>query len=115
LESNEDFEALRQEFGETTEPDTLPVPMSRLRELPPGFAEPLSTAQAGQVLDAVEYQVRDEMRLAVIKVLEFLPAGPYTLEDQDLRGRIMSQIQQGKFVEKILEDLRSKTYIQIRM
>jgi peptidyl-prolyl cis-trans isomerase SurA len=115
LEAGEDFESLRQEFGLLTEPDTLPVPLSRLRELPPGFAEPLSRAEAGQVLDAVEYQVRNEMRLAVIKVLDFLPAGPYTLEDEDLRARIMTQIQQGKFVDKILEELRSKTYIQIRM
>ncbi len=115
LEADEDFEALRQEFGVTTEPDTLPVPMSRLSELPPGFADPLSTAEAGQVLDAVEYQVRDEMRLAVIKVVEFIPAGPYTLEDQDLRGRIMTQIQQGKFVEKILDELRTSTFVEIRM
>ncbi len=46
---------------------------------------------------------------------EVLPAGPYSLDDPDLRSRIMQTLQQQKLVEKILEELRSKTYIQIRM
>ena len=50
-----------------------------------------------------------------MKVLEVLPAGPYTLDDPQLRSRIMSTIQQQKLVEQILGELRSKTYIQIRM
>jgi peptidyl-prolyl cis-trans isomerase SurA len=116
IELGEDIEALREEFGEENEPDTLPVPLNQLAQaLPPGFAEPLAQAEAGQVLDPVEYQSRGETRMAVIKVLERLPAAPYSLEDEEVRSRIVQSLQQQKLVEQVLEELRSKTYIQIRM
>jgi hypothetical protein len=53
--------------------------------------------------------------MAVIKVLERLPAAPYTIEDEEVRGEILRSLQQQKLVEQILEELRTKTYIQIRM
>ena len=115
VEAGEAFEALREEFGDTSQPDTLTVPFDQLQELPPGFAEPLAGSDAGQVLGPVEYETRGEIRLAVMKVLEVLPAGPYTLDDPELRSRIMQTLQQQKLVDQILAELRSKTYIQIRM
>jgi parvulin-like peptidyl-prolyl isomerase len=115
LESGEAFEKLKDEVGDEEAPDTLRVPFDRLQELPPGFAEPLSRSVAGQLLGPVEYDARGETRFGVMKVLEVLPAGPYSLDDPDLRGRIMQTLQQQKFVEQILDELRSKTYIQIRM
>jgi peptidyl-prolyl cis-trans isomerase SurA len=115
LESGEAFEKLKDEVGDEEAPDTLRVPFDRLQELPPGFAEPLSRSAAGQLLGPVEYDARGETRFGVMKVLEVLPAGPYSLDDPDLRGRIMQTLQQQKFVEQILDELRSKTYIQIRM
>jgi peptidyl-prolyl cis-trans isomerase SurA len=115
LEAGEDFATLREEYGRTQEPDTLRVPFNQLRELPPGYAEPLSQADPGQVLDPILYRAREEPRLAIIKVLDVLPAGPYTLEDSDLRNRIMQTLQQQKLVDQILDELRSKTYVQIRL
>ncbi|MFH1763191.1 MAG: peptidylprolyl isomerase [Gemmatimonadota bacterium] len=116
LEAGESFEALLEEFGDTTEPDTLTVPFDRLQEFPPGFAEPLSRSEEGQVLGPLEYEAaRGETRFAIMKIVQVLPAGPYTLDDPNLRGRIMQTLQQQKLVEQILAELRSKTYIQIRM
>lgn len=115
LEAGEDFQSLRSEFGDATEPDTLRVPFDRLQEFPPGFAEPLVRSQAGQILGPISYETGGETRFAVVKVLEVLPAGPYTLDDEDLRSRIMQTLQEQKLVDQILEELRSKTYIQIRM
>lgn len=115
LEAGEDFAALREEYGMPREPDTLRVPFNQLRELPPGYAEPLSQADPGQILDPIQYSVREEQRLAVVEVLDVLPAAPYTLEDEDLRSRIVETLQQQKLVDQILEELRSKTYVQIRM
>ncbi len=115
LESGEAFEELREEFGDQESPDTLHVPFDRLQDLPPGFAEPLARSEAGQLLEPVEYDARGETRLGVVKVLEVLPAGPYSLDDPELRSRIMQTLQQQKLVEQILDELRSKTYIQIRM
>ncbi len=115
LESGEDFETLRQDFGDTEQPDTLPIPLGRLQELPPGFAEPLSRADAGDVLDPIQYETREGIRIGVVKVVDVLPAGPYTVDDPQLRGQIIQNLQQQKLVEQILDELRAKTYIQIRM
>ena len=38
LESGEDFQLLREEYGDPAEPDSLEVPFNQLSELPPGFA-----------------------------------------------------------------------------
>ena len=115
LEAGEPFQELREELGDLEAPDTLQVPLDQLQELPPGFAEPLSRGAPGEVLAPVEYEARGETRIGVVKVLEVLPAGAYSLDDQELRGRILQAIQQQKLVEEILEELKLKTYIQIRM
>lgn len=116
LEAGEAFVALREEFGDTAEPDTLTVPFDRLQEFPPGFAEPLSRSEEGQVLGPLEYEAaRGEIRWAIMKIVQVLPAGPYTLDDPNLRSRVIEALQQRKLVEQILDELRSKTYIQIRM
>ena len=115
LEAGEDFGALREGFGDLETPDTLRYPFNRLQDLPPGFAEPLARAEPGQVLGPLDYEVRGETRLAILKVVEVLPAGPYSLDDPDLRSQILQTLQQQKLVEEILDELRSKTYIQIRI
>ena len=115
LQEGEDFATLREEYGDTREPDSLRVPFDRLRELPPGFAEPLAQADPGDVLEPVEYSARGEPRLAVIQVVDVLPAGPYTLEDPEIRDRIIQTLQQQKMVDQILADLRSQTYIRIHI
>jgi peptidyl-prolyl cis-trans isomerase SurA len=115
LQEGGDFAELREEYGDTREPDSLRVPFDRLQELPPGFAEPLSRADAGDVLEPVEYRARGEPRIAVIKVVDVLPAGPYSLSDPEVRSRMRQILQQEKLVDRILEELRSKTYIRIHI
>jgi peptidyl-prolyl cis-trans isomerase SurA len=115
LEGGEDLATLREDFGDMEQPDTLRVPLGRLQELPPGFAEPLSRADPGDVLDPIEYETREGTHLAVVKVVEVLPAGPYSIDDPEVRSQITQALQQTKLVDQILEELRAVTYIQIRM
>ncbi len=115
LEGGEPFEDLRNEYGDLEQPDTLTVPLNQLRELPPGYAEPLAQADAGEVLEPIEYDARGNTRISVLKVVDVLPAGPYSLDDPGLREQILQTLQQQKLVDQILEELRSRTYIQIRM
>ena len=115
LQAGEPFPELRVEYGDLEQPDTLTVPFTQLQDLPPGYAEPLSQANTGDVLEPVEYTIRGATRLSVIKVVEVLPAGPYSLDDPGLREQILQNLQQQKLVDQIIEELRSKTYVQIRM
>lgn len=113
LEAGEDFVALREEFGDPDSPDTLEVPFDRLRELPPGFAEPLLQGEDGQVIGPISFESQGIPRFAVAKVLEVREGGEYAFED--LRGQIMERLQQDRLLENILAELRAKTYIQIRI
>jgi len=113
LQAGEDLAPLREQYGDTEEPDTLRVPMAQLRDLPPGFAEPLAQADPGEVLEPIEYEVRGVPRISVVEVQDVLPAGPYTLDDADLRTRITQTLQQEKLMEKIMDELRASTYVEI--
>jgi peptidyl-prolyl cis-trans isomerase SurA len=115
LEAGESPATLRELFGDGEAPDTLRVPFDRLRELPPGFAEPLLQSESGQILGPIRYLAREQPRFGVLKVVSVLEGGPYTLDDEDLQTRIRSAIQEQKMVEGILGELRSRTYVQIRM
>lgn len=113
FEAGEDFVALRTEFGDSESPDSLEVPFDRLGDLPPGFAEPLQAAVDGQVIGPIEFESQGVSRFAVVKVLEVREGGLYSFED--LRGQILERLQQDQLVENILDELRAKTYIQIRI
>jgi len=107
---------LFDEYSDPLVPDSLTVPFEQLDQFPPAYAE-LSTASTGDVIGPLEFQQGSgqpsDVRLAVVKVLQVREAGAYTFED--LRGNISGQLQQEKQRQQILEDLRSKTYIDIRM
>lgn len=99
------------EFDEA--PDSLTVPFEQISDLPPAYA-PLRTASAAQVLGPLEYQLGPgEDRIAVVQVVEIREAGAYTLED--LRAQLSSLLQQEKQRARLLEGLRERTYIDIRM
>ena len=113
LEAGEDLATLREEYGDMQSPDTLEVPFDRLRELPPGFAEPLLQSEAGQIIGPLEFESQGVARFGVLKVLEVREGGAYAFED--LKDRIRDRLRQEELLEKILEDLRSRTYVQIRL
>lgn len=115
-EAGEPFQALADAFGDPSAPDSLEVPMDRLGELPPGFGEALRSTNPGQFVGPLEYQVRGgEKRLAVVQVVGFQPGRPWTADDPELRAQIRQRLQQEKLLERVVEELRAKTFVQIRM
>ena len=116
LEAGTPIEELIAEYADPENPDSLDVPFDKLGELPPGFGEPLTRAETGQIIGPLEYQVREgQRRFAVLKVLAMQEGRPWTLEDADLRTQIRQRLQQARLQERILEELRAKTFVQIRM
>lgn len=107
------MEELYERHSDPSMPDSLTVAFQQLGELPEAYGT-LRTASAGDVVGPLRYQLgADETRFAVVEVDEIREAGAYTFED--LRGQIAQQLQQEKLVERILEQLRARTYIDIRM
>ena len=113
LRSAEDFTSLRREFGDSLAPDSLEYAFDELSQLPPGFSEPLLDSEAGQVIGPLSYVAQGLTRYAVIRVREVKDGGEYSLEE--LRTQIRARLQEEKLLENILAELRSRTYVQIRI
>ncbi|HUF75256.1 MAG TPA: peptidylprolyl isomerase [Longimicrobiales bacterium] len=107
---------LYDEYSDPVAPDSLTVAFDQLGDFPPAYAA-LRSASTGDVVGPLEYQPGSgqpgDVRFAVVKVLDVREAGAYTFED--LRPNIAAQLQQEKQRERILQDLRAKTYIDVRM
>ncbi len=104
---------LAAEHGDAAAPDSVTIAFEQLAELPPAYGA-LRTASEGDVIGPFEYELGpNEVRYAVVAVEEIREAGAYTFED--LRGQIAAQLQQEKRIERLLEELRARTYIDIRM
>ena len=108
--------ALFDEYSDPLAPDSLTVAFEQLGDFPASYSA-LNSASTGDVVGPLEYRSGSgqsgDPRFAVIRVLEVREAGAYTFED--LRATIASQIQQERQRQRILEELRAKTYIDIRM
>ncbi len=95
-------------------PDSLTVARSQLDQVvPPAWREPLKGASKGDVLGPFPYDSGGETQYVVIQVDQVRPAGEYTLDD--LRDRLESQLKQQKQIERILQRLRSRAYVDIRL
>jgi peptidyl-prolyl cis-trans isomerase SurA len=114
--AGESMQDLFDEFSDPLTPDSLTVAVDQLEDLPAAYSA-LRLASTGDVMGPLEFQPpgsqAGDLRFAVVKVLEVREAGAYTFED--LRPQIASQLQQEKQREQLLDELRSKTYIDIRM
>jgi peptidyl-prolyl cis-trans isomerase SurA len=95
--------------------DSMTIPFDQLDQLPPAYGS-LSGVRGGEVVGPLEYQTGSgrtgDVRLAVVKVLAVREAGAYTFED--LRAQLATQIQQDRQRQRILDDLRAESYIEVR-
>ena len=112
-ESGTSMNDLYEEFSDPAAPDSITFAFEQLNELPPAYGM-LRTASEGDMVGPLEYEVGPgETRLAVVSVIDVREAGAYTFED--LRGQLAAQLQQERQIERIIEQLRARTYIDIRM
>ena len=115
-QAGESMIALFDEYSDPLAPDSLTIAFDQLGDLPPAYAA-LSAVGGGEVVGPLEYTAEsgeaDDVRFAVVKVLDVREAGAYTLDD--LRTQIAGQIQQELQRERILEELRAQTFVEIRM
>jgi peptidyl-prolyl cis-trans isomerase SurA len=113
LEAGEDFATLREAYGDAQSADSLEYPFDQLRQLPPGYAEPLLQGESGDVIGPIEFEAQGTTRFAVVQVQEIKEGGEFSLEE--LRPQIRERLQQEKLLDRILDELRSRTYVQIRI
>ena len=111
--AGESMQVLFEEYSDPAAPDSLTVAFDQLSELPAGYTA-LRTASTGDVVGPLEYEASPgETRFAIVRVEEVREAGAFTFED--LRPQIAAQLQQEKQRQRLLDDLRARTHIEIRM
>jgi hypothetical protein len=100
-------------YSDPLAPDTLTVSFDQLSQLPPGY-EALRAATDGQVVGPLEYDTgRGENRIAVVRVRQIREEGEYTFED--VKAQLAQQVQRTKQIQRMLDELKARTYIDIRM
>lgn len=115
-QAGESMTALYDEYSDPLAPDSLTIAFDQLSQLPPVYSA-LRGAVGGAIIGPLEYQAGSgapgDVRFAIVKVITVREAGAYTLDD--LRAQLADQIRQERQQERILQDLRAQTYIDIRM
>lgn len=111
--AGESMETLFQEYSDPAAPDSMTVAFDQISNLPPVYSA-LRTATTDQVLGPLDFEgAPGETHFAVVRVDEIREAGAFTFED--LRPQIAAQLQQDKQRERLLEELRARTHIEIHM
>ena len=114
--AGEDITSLTDEFEARVEgvPDSVAVPRANMAQLlPQTYQQPLAGAAEGDVVGPFPFQVGGETAWVVVEVTEIRPAGRYTFEE--VRSRIEAQLIEQRQIEQILEGLRERTYVDIRL
>lgn len=104
---------LYEEYSDPVAQDTVTVSVDQLNQMPSGF-DALKTASEGDVVGPVQYTAGpDGPRLAVVRVKQVREAGAYTFED--VKAQLAQQLQQNKQYQRIIDQLRAKTHIELLM
>lgn len=110
MENGVSIDSLVARYGDPSEQSRVgPYPMD---QLPSAYGPALKGVKTGAVVGPITLTQSTPEKFAVVKVTNYTPAGAYTVDD--LRAQISQQIEQQKVMEEILNDLRARTYIDIR-
>lgn len=111
--AGDDFQAIVDEYHDALLPDSATVPRNQIAQLlPPAYLSALSGREAGDVVGPIQFSYREEEHFAVVKILEAREAGAYVFEE--LAPQIRSGLMEQKRLDRLLEGLRDKTYIEIK-
>ena len=107
----EDLRALHRAHGDDDLPAEFVMAPSQPGPIPPLFIQQLTGAQEGQVIGPFEAEL-GRPYFAVLKVVEVRPAGAYSFED--VRESLRAQLMQEKREQRIYQNLRERTHVEIR-
>jgi len=112
LTDGRSIESLRGIYGDSSEP--LAIGPTNSDSLPPGYAQALAGATAGQLIGPAPMnpEIPDRTRWLVAQVTAAQPARTPTFED--VREQIRTRLIEQKGMVHLFEDLRRQAYVDIR-
>ena len=114
--AGEAIRSLIDEFEARVEgvPDSVAVPRANMAELlPPSYQQPLANAAQGDIVGPFPFPMGGETAWVILEVTEYRPAGRYSFEE--VRSRIEAQLTEQRQIEELLDELRERTYVDIRL
>lgn len=91
-------------------------PLDQIDEFPSDYANAVRQAEPGDLLGPIELPLEeDESRSAwvVVEIVDVREAGEYTIDD--LRAQLRNFLRSEKFTARLVERLRARTHIEIRI
>ncbi len=109
--ATEDFEALIDEYHDTSLPDSATVPQRQIAQiLPLAYVAALTGREAGEIVGPLQFGYLDQQRFAVLQIVGQREAGEFTYED--LEPQIRATLMRQKRIEALMEQLRARTYVE---
>ena len=109
--ATEDFQALIDEYHDSSLPDSATVPQRQITQiLPAAYLAALTDREEGEVVGPIQFGYLGQERFAVLKIVEQREAGEFTYED--LEPQIRATLMRQKRIEALMQSLRAKTYVE---
>ncbi len=94
--------------------DSIAVPRAQLQQIPDAFAAELLAASEGDVIGPFPFQMGSGREgWAIFRVTRVRDDGEFTLDD--LRSQIRERLRMERMQERLIRELRSRTYVDIRI
>lgn len=115
VRAGEPMEDLYEDDAENPEEyEELSLPRDQLASVPyEGYAQQLTAASEGDLVGPFQTRFGSQEYFAVIRIEEVRGAGEFTFED--LRDQIRNALSEQKKFQRVLQRLRDRGYIDIRM
>jgi peptidyl-prolyl cis-trans isomerase SurA len=116
--AGEPFEKLLTEYksrlvGAEIPDSVMNLPRDQINDqgIPPEYREPLASAKKGDIVGPFAFNMRGDTAWVVLALVDDKPAGNWTFEE--VKPQLEDQLTQQKQVDRVLDELRSKTYVQL--
>ncbi|MFO7259948.1 MAG: peptidylprolyl isomerase [bacterium] len=113
--AGESMEELATRFGDPEEQRLVEeIPRD---QLPAPYDRELAGARPGDVIGPFRLPggAGTPEKWAVVKIVEVVPEGEYSLDDPRVHARIREQLQQQKLLDEVLSELRRRTHVEVRL
>lgn len=113
LRSGADIDSLVARHGDRDEQARV-GPIVR-DQLPEPYLTALATSTTGEVVGPLPIGEAGQQKFAVVQMVNVQQSGEYTLDDAFVRAQIRRLLEQEKLLEEIVDELRRRTYIDVRV
>jgi peptidyl-prolyl cis-trans isomerase SurA len=115
LRAGAPVDSLVTTYGDPSDKDQGKVGPFPRERLPAPFDEVLADASTGDLVGPFALPGPRGDRWAVVRVTDATERGPYRWEDPVVRTQIRQQLEQQLLMEEIIQELKARTFIELRL